>query len=137
MRELTYKAEHDMDFDLLFTEESDVSTTGDLVILEAASEFSVARGVTREQARNIAGVFAKYYREVSLHDAHYQTYLQYKDHAKEPVINVYFESERDDIMRLYGFPVEEKPYEDQTDLDAEKWANYWGDYNQCGIHISY
>lgn len=27
--------------------------------------------------------------------------------------------------------------QDDWNSDDEKWANYWGDYNQCGVHVSY
>lgn len=26
---------------------------------------------------------------------------------------------------------------DEVDLEQEKWNNYWSDYNQCGIRVSY
>lgn len=26
---------------------------------------------------------------------------------------------------------------DDVDLDTEKWNNYWSDYNQCGVHVSW
>lgn len=28
-------------------------------------------------------------------------------------------------------------YDQEKDLSNEHWDNYWGDYNQCGIHVSY
>ena len=50
---------------------------------------------------------------------------------------------REDIVQLleHGYGLEhlgmgvEEDDHDYTDLDKEKWDNYWGDYNQCGIHI--
>ncbi len=33
-----------------------------------------------------------------------------------------------------GYDEEEEEY---TDLETEKWNNYWNDFNQCGIRVSY
>lgn len=33
---------------------------------------------------------------------------------------------------------DEPDYDDgHVDLETEKWNNYWGDYNQCGIRVGY
>lgn len=45
-----------------------------------------------------------------------------------------YEYNDNDAMGMMG--VEEDEY-DHTDLEKEKWDNYWSDYNQCGIHVSY
>lgn len=43
-------------------------------------------------------------------------------------------------MQEWGGAWDTCPYardEDDWDSDNEKWSNYWGDYNQCGVHVSY
>lgn len=43
-------------------------------------------------------------------------------------------------LQEWGGAWDTDPYaqeEDDWDSDNEKWANYWGDYNQCGVHVSY
>lgn len=44
-------------------------------------------------------------------------------------------------MQEWGNAWDMDPYgrseDDHWDSDTEKWNNYWSDYNQCGIHVSY
>ena len=40
------------------------------------------------------------------------------------------------MVNDWGWDMGVEEEDEHVDLEKEKWDNYWGDYNQCGIHIS-
>lgn len=98
--------------------------------------FLAANGITGIQAINLARVFTRKYDSVKIFDGEEEAYIKVKNKIDPPIVNTMFDEARDDVEKTYGLYVE-KEYEDQTDLDKEKWDNYWGDYNQCGVHVSW
>lgn len=112
----------------------------ELLIEEDNERFYVAREITAEQALNIAKVFTRKYDEVRVYDDDYQAYVSVRSRTEVPVIWAYYPVDTVDVAIKYGLYTKEDQERDEmdhTDLDAEKWANYWGDYNQCGVKIDY
>lgn len=100
-------------------------------------EFStLVRNVTIEQALNIAKLYTRKYDTVRLCDDEYEAFLVFKKGSKHTIIDTYYPEDCMDIKKKYGMYNESDDVE-QDDLESEKWNNYWSDYNQCGIRISY
>lgn len=107
-----------------------------LEIEEDGEMFSVARNVTIEQALNIARVFTSKYDEVRLFDDEYEAFISFVNKIDKPTVHTYYVEDEEDVAKKFGLYEESEDF-DQTDLDKEKWDNYYGDYNQCGLRISY
>lgn len=109
---------------------------GSLEIETVEGEFSIARGITIAQALNIARLFTRKYDEVRLYDNEYEAYISMRNGVSVPAIDTYYPEEYTDVAKKFGLYVKAEEDEDQTDLDKEKWDNYWGNYSQCGVHIN-
>ena len=83
---------------------------------------------------NVAKTFTRKYKEVRLFDSEEEAYLSFRNRTDKPLINVLIDEAYDDIAEKYGLVEKKKRYND-TDLNKEKWDNYWNDYNQCGVRI--
>lgn len=103
---------------------------------ERCELFSLVQGITVEQAMSIAKIFTKKYDEVRLYDNENEAYIAFENRTDEPIVNTYYPEAYNEVAKKYGLYEESIDY-DQTDLDKEKWDNYWGDFNQCGVRIDY
>ena len=110
---------------------------GDTVEVYVDGEAStLVRGVTATQALNIAKKFTSKYDKVTLADDYYEAFIELKKGSDNPLVNTYYPEDYVDMEKKYGL-YEESDEAEQVDLENEKWNNYWGDYNQCGIRIDY
>lgn len=92
--------------------------------------------VNVNQVLNIAKTLTRKYDEVRVYDSEEDAYLSFRNRTDKPLINVFIDEAYDDIAEKYGLAEKKNDY-DETDLDKEKWDNYWNDYNQCGVRIDY
>ena len=90
--------------------------------------------VNVNQVLNIAKTLTRKYDEVRVYDSEEDAYLSFRNRTDKPLINVFIDEAYDDIAEKYGLAEKKNDY-DETDLDKEKWDNYWNDYNQCGVRI--
>lgn len=107
-----------------------------LEIEENNEMFMVANNITVEQALSLSKVFTRKYKEVWLYDGDYEAYISIKNSTDKPIVNTYYPEDYNEVAKKYGLYIESDDF-DQTDLDKEKWDNYWGDFNQCGVRIDY
>lgn len=100
---------------------------------------TLGKGLTLEQAVNLARLFTSKYKKVRLFDDEYEAYLTFRNRTDKPVISSYYPEAEVDVAKKYGLYDEsyDRDERDYTDLDKEKWDNYYGDFNQCGIHIDW
>ena len=92
--------------------------------------------VNVNQVLNIAKTLTRKYDEVRVYDSEEEAYISVRNRTDKPTVNVFYDEVYDDIAEKYGL-AEKKNHHDETDLDNEKWDNYYNDYNQCGVRIDY
>lgn len=109
---------------------------GDLLMFGEKGETTIARNVIAPQALRIAKILARKYEEVKLFDETYEAFFLC-EFNKEPNLNTYWDEDFEMVQLKYGIIKEIPKKEEYTNLRDEKWNNYWGNYDQCGIHISY
>ena len=98
-----------------------------------------ASDVNVSQVLNIAKILTRKYDEIRIFDSEEEAYISVKNRTDKPTVNVLYDEAYKDIAEKYGLAekTEKEEYYDETDLDKEKWDNYWNDYNQCGVRIDY
>lgn len=114
----------------------EVDCAGILEIEENNDFCLVAHNITVEQAMSIAKMFTKRYDEVRLYDGEMPAYIAFKNRTDKPIVNTNYPEDYNDVAKKFGLYDESLDF-DQTDLDKEKWDNYWSDYNQCGVRVDY
>lgn len=107
---------------------------GELLVLDSVKDKKVITGITPAQAIQIARIYTRKYKEVSLFDGEYGYTMTFTDKEGEPELLGGYTEEETHFLIKFGF-MSERDEDDRVDLDKEKWDNYWGDFNQCGIHI--
>ena len=98
-----------------------------------------ASDVNVSQVLNKAKILTRKYYEIRIFDSEEEAYISVKNRTDKPTVNVLYDEAYKDIAEKYGLAekTEKEEYYDETDLDKEKWDNYWNDYNQCGVRIDY
>ena len=98
-----------------------------------------ASDVNVSQVLNIAKILTRKYDEIRIFDSEEEAYISVKNRTDKPTVNVLYDEAYKDIAEKYGLAekTEKEEYYDETDLDKEKWDNYWNDYNQCGVRLDY
>lgn len=97
--------------------------------------YPLAHNITIQQVMNVAKMFTRKYDTVRLYDSEYEAFIAFGKGSK-PFVDTYYPEDYTDVAKKYGLYVQSDDI-DQTDLDKEKWDNYWNDYNQCGIRVDY
>ena len=110
---------------------------GNTIEVDVYGETStLVRDITIEQAMNIAKMYTRKYDTVNLCDDEYEAFIAFEKGFKHPMVNTYYPEDYNDVAKKFGL-YDESEDVDHEDLENEKWNNYWGDYNQCGIRINY
>lgn len=110
---------------------------GNTIEVDVYGEVSIlVHDITIEQAMNIAKLYTRKYDTVRLYDDEYEAFIIFKKGSAHPMVDTYYPEDYNDVSKKFGLYNDAEDV-DQDDLESEKWSNYWGDYNQCGIRISY